>query len=72
MIGQAATSYRVRLTSKDVKEIKKKGLFVNGFFVDVTQVNLLRRGAGNSGDVHENNERQENEEENQEIVNQWH
>ena len=72
MIGQAATSYRVRLTSKDVKEIKKNGLFVNGFFVDVTQVNLLRRGAGNSGDVHENNERQENEEENQEIVNQWH
>ena len=72
MIGQTATSYRVRLTSKDVKEIKKNGLFVNGFFVDVTQVNLLRRGAGNSGDVHENNERQENEEENQEIVNQWH
>jgi hypothetical protein len=55
-----------------VKEIKKNGLFVNGFYVDVTQVNLLRRGAGNSGDVHENNERQENEEENQEIVNQWH
>ena len=72
MIGQAATSYRVRLTSKDVKEIKKNGLFVNGFFVDVTQVNLLRKGVGNSSDVHENNERQENEEEQKEKVNQWH
>ena len=70
MVGQAATSYRVRLTSKDVKEIKKKGLFVNGYFVNVTQVNLLRKGVSGS-DVQNNSERQEDVEDEKVQVNQW-
>lgn len=66
MVGQAATSYRVRLTAKDVNELKKKGLFVNGFYVNATQVNLLRKGmVGGS----ESNENKEGEEE--EKFNQW-
>lgn len=56
MVGQAAQSYRVRLTAKDVKEIKKRGLFVNGYYVNVTQVNLLRKGVVNHSDVDENKE----------------
>ena len=56
MVGQDAQSYRVRLTAKDVKELKKKGLFVNGYYVNVTQVNLLRKGVVNNSDVDENKE----------------
>ena len=43
-VGRDATAYRIRLTAKDAKELKKKGLFVNGYYVNVTQVNLLRKG----------------------------
>ena len=65
MIGKNATSYRVRLTAKDVKEIKKRGLFVNGYFVNVTQVNLLRKGVSS-----EEQEKREGEED-KEKYNQW-
>lgn len=51
MVGKAAQSYRVRLTAKDVKEIKKRGLFVNGYYVNVTQVNLLRKGVVNNSET---------------------
>jgi len=44
MMGQAATSYRILLTANDVKNLCEKGLFVNGYYTNVTQVNLLRRG----------------------------
>ena len=44
MMGQAATSYRILLTANDVKSLREKGLFVNGYYTNVTQVNLLRRG----------------------------
>ncbi len=68
-VGRDATSYRIRLTAKDAKELKKRGLFVNGYYVTVTQVNLLRKGViGGS----ENSERQEQKrEEDKEKYNQW-
>ena len=44
MMGQAATSYRILLTANDVKNLCEKGLVVNGYYTNVTQVNLLRRG----------------------------
>lgn len=44
MMGQTATSYRILLTANDVKSLREKGLFVNGYYTNVTQVNLLRRG----------------------------
>lgn len=73
MIGQAAKSYRARLTVKDVKELKKKGLFVNGYYVNMTQVNLLRKGVANdsqSGEKKDEQEATEGEEE-KEKYNQW-
>lgn len=70
MIGQNATSYRVRLTAKDVKDIKKHGLFVNGYFVNVTQVNLLRKSDVNGSGSAEEQEKKEGEEE-KEKYNQW-
>lgn len=70
MVGQEATSYRLRMSAKDVKELKKKGLFVNGYYLKVTQVNLLRKGvSGQSKDEKKENEG-ENEEE-KEKYNQW-
>lgn len=55
-VGQTATTYRIVLTAKDVKQLKKVGLFVNGYYVNVTQVNLLRKGVnaseeGSTGEV---------------------
>ena len=44
MMGQAATSYRILLTANDVKNLRENGLFVNGYYTNVSQVNLLRRG----------------------------
>lgn len=45
MVGKMSTACRIVLTAKDVKNLKEKGLFVNGFYMNVTQVNLLRKGA---------------------------
>ena len=42
-IGQKATVYRILLTANDVKNLKKYGLFVNGYYINVSQVNLLRK-----------------------------
>ncbi len=51
-VARQATSYRVRLTARDVKELKARGMFTNGFFLKMTQVNLLRKAiSGNPEDV---------------------
>ena len=43
MVGRLATSYRIYLTAKDVATLKEKGLFVNGYYNNVTQCNLLKK-----------------------------
>ena len=43
--------FRIHLTAKDVKELRKIGLFVNGFYNIVTQVNLLKRGVSIEADT---------------------
>ena len=63
-VGRDATSYRLRLTAKDVKELKKRGLFCNGYFVNVTQVNLLRKGVINDENI-------ENKVEEEQKYNKW-
>lgn len=35
---------RIRLSEKDVKELRKIGMFVNGYYNIVTKVNLLKKG----------------------------
>ena len=35
---------RIRLTANDVKELRKYGLFVNGYYNIVSKVNLLKKG----------------------------
>ena len=44
MMGKASTTYRIMLTANDIKNLRKNGLFVNGYYTIVSQVNLLRRG----------------------------
>jgi len=41
--------FRIHLTAKDVKELRKVGLFCNGYYNIVTQVNLLKRGYTGKG-----------------------
>jgi hypothetical protein len=43
MMGSEAKVYRIILTAKDVETLRKKGLFVNGYYNIVTQCNLLRK-----------------------------
>ena len=70
MIGKEATSYRLRMSAKDVKELKKRGLFVNGYYLKATQVNLLRKGVTGQ-DKDETREEDENDEEGKVKYNQW-
>ena len=35
---------RIRLTANDIKELRKVGMFVNGYHTILSQVNLLKRG----------------------------
>lgn len=42
-VSSHTTTYRILLTANDVKNLQQYGLFVNGYFVNVKQVNLLRR-----------------------------
>ena len=44
MMGKASKVYRIILTANDIKKLRENGLFVNGYYNIVTQVNLLRRG----------------------------
>ena len=39
---------RIRLTANDIKELRQKGLFVNGYHTIINQVNLLKRGVVSS------------------------
>ncbi|MBQ8154126.1 MAG: hypothetical protein IJ069_10715 [Prevotella sp.] len=42
-VGESGV-FRVRLTANDVKELRKAGMFVNGYYCNVSKVNLLKRG----------------------------
>lgn len=42
-IGPKSTNYRIPLTAKDVKNLREVGLYANGYYAIVTQVNLLSR-----------------------------
>ena len=42
-VGESGV-FRVRLTANDIKEIRKVGMFVNGYFCIVSKVNLLKKG----------------------------
>lgn len=42
-VSSTATAYRIRLTAKDVENLKKYGAFVNGYYLNVTQANLLHK-----------------------------
>ena len=42
-MGRDATSYRIALTANDIAKLKELGLYVNGYYVIVTKVNLLRK-----------------------------
>jgi len=43
MVGQGSENFRITLTDKDVTNLKEKGLFTNGYFCCVKQVNLLHK-----------------------------
>ncbi len=47
-MGKDATSYRIILTEHDISMLKKKGLFINGYYNIITQCNLLKRSSGNA------------------------
>jgi len=42
-VGRRSTVYRIPLTVHDIVSLNEKGTFVNGRFINVTQVNLLRQ-----------------------------
>ena len=41
-VGKGTTRYRITLTENDVKQLKKLGLYVNGYYTIVTQCYLLQ------------------------------
>lgn len=41
-LGKGTTRYRITLTENDVEQLKKLGLFVNGYYITVTQCFLLQ------------------------------
>lgn len=44
-VSSNGTAYRLQLTANDVKNLKKYGLFANGYYLKVSQVNLLKKVA---------------------------
>lgn len=42
-VGRRSTKYRIPLTPKDIVKLNKTGVFVNGRYLKVTQVNVLRQ-----------------------------
>ncbi len=46
MVGQGSDNFRITLTDKDVANLKEKGLFTNGYYCCVKQVNLLHKVQG--------------------------
>ena len=47
-VGREGTVYRVVLTANDVAQLREHGLFVNGYYITVTQCNLLRKEFNNT------------------------
>ena len=47
-VGRRSTVYRIPLTATDVKNLKEKGVFVNGRYVVIEQCNLLQEVASPS------------------------
>lgn len=41
-VGKGTTRYRITLTENDVQQLKKLGLYVNGYYVNVTECYLLQ------------------------------
>ncbi len=41
-LGDGSSQYQIRLTDHDVERLKKDGLFVNGYYITVTQCRLLQ------------------------------
>ena len=42
-VSSEATAYRISLTANDIKNIQKFGIFVNGYYVNVSRVNLIHK-----------------------------
>ena len=42
-ISKGATVYRIILTANDVVNLREHGLFVNGYYINITQCNLLQK-----------------------------
>lgn len=42
-VGRRSTVYRIPLTAQDVVNLKKVGAFVNGRYLNISQINLLRQ-----------------------------
>ena len=42
--GCATTSYRIVLTAHDIEMLREKGAFINGYYNNITQCNLLKKG----------------------------
>lgn len=51
-VGEQSTVYRISLTAKDIENLRKLGMFINGFYCNITQCNLLRRDYGEQQTVH--------------------
>ena len=41
-VGKGSTDYQIKLTANDVMNLKEKGLVVSGYFLKVTECNLLQ------------------------------
>jgi hypothetical protein len=52
-MGKGATSYRIMLTANDIDRLRDKGAFINGYYNNVTQCNLLRRGIGTTDNINQ-------------------
>ena len=44
-MGKEATSYRIVLTAHDIEMLREKGVFINGYYNNITQCNLLKKGS---------------------------
>ena len=44
LMGKKSTVYRIALTANDVEQLQLHGLFVNGFYLNVSRCNLLSKG----------------------------
>ena len=53
-VGRDATHYRIALTANDIANLRKVGLFVNGYYNIVTKVNLVRKLHENEDPLTEN------------------